>query len=603
MRRGTNRWVLVALGLALVLILGARVARAQTTEVDVEVRVAAQRLADGRTEFALQERAADGSWDDRRLPNSRFFPANTRVGRWLGSSPLTVEAQADGMQTASGGTGVTVRVAAQLLADGRMEFALQEREPDGSWGDRRLPARRFFPANPDIGRWLSSSPLTVRVPAPAAAPPASPAECSAESTATRVTNSIAAVSTGQSIGTAFYIGNSEWVTAEHVVTGETSVRLVNAAFDVTAQVVGTRADVDLAVLSASTDSTSPLQWGELPGTGAQALVLGYGSGQQSLVAGMTQGIVSERYMADGQTYIRTDAPANPGNSGGPLLDLCGNVTGVVQSKLVGEAIEGVAYALAADSVQELLPSVRTASPSGASAPPAAATPRTLTVSAFCTGDFDTAAACRASAVSGLDSNATWEIWVSGVENWGNVYYSIDGAEAVAEDDLTLSGLAPGRHTLQIIEQQTAGWTEWSAPYMFTIRAQSAPPTDRDSIVRFLRDAYDDVFGFASEISGVDRTYPSVAATVFQGIKDRAWTYFNALWDDYDLRGFGISCDLARQSIANAAGDFSNTAGWYALIYRYWPNADYFDEVGAASDSGFENLGEALTEIADCATGS
>ena len=531
MRRGTNRWVLVALGLALVLILGARVARAQTTEVDVEVRVAAQRLADGRTEFALQERAADGSWEDRRLPNSRFFPANTRVGRWLGSSPLTVEAQADGMQTASGGAGVTVRVAAQLLDDGRMEFALQEREPDGSWGDRRLPRARFFPADPDIGRWLSSSSLTVRVPTPAAAPPTSPAECSAESTAARVTNSIAAVSTGRSIGTAFYIGNSEWVTAEHVVTGETSVRLVNAAFDVTAQVVGVRADLDLAVLSASAGSVSPLEWGELPGTGAQALVLGYGSGQQSLVAGMTQGIVSERFTADGQTYIRTDAPANPGNSGGPLLDLCGNVTGVVQSKLVGEAIEGVAYALAADSIQALLPSVRAASPSGTPAPSSTATPRTLTITAFCTGDYDTAAACRASAVSGLDSDAGWEIWVTGVEDWENVYYSIDGAQAVAEDDLTLGGLAPGRHELQIIEQQTDGWTEWSEPYAFTIRGPSAPATDRASVVRFLWDAYDDVLGFSTEMNGVDRTYPSVAAAVFRDIKDRAaWAYFNAMWD-------------------------------------------------------------------------
>ena len=32
----------------------------------------------------------------------------------------------------------------QRLADGRTEFALQEREADGSWGARRLPTRRMF---------------------------------------------------------------------------------------------------------------------------------------------------------------------------------------------------------------------------------------------------------------------------------------------------------------------------------------------------------------------------------------------------------------------------------------------------------------------------
>ena len=136
---------------------------AQDATGEVEVRVAAQRLADGRTEFALQEREADGSWGTRRLPARRMFPAGARVGRWLSSSPLTVEAPSDGVLTDAESPGVEVRVAAQRLADDRMEFALQERETDGSWAARRLPQRRMFPAAPDVGRWLASSPLTVIV--------------------------------------------------------------------------------------------------------------------------------------------------------------------------------------------------------------------------------------------------------------------------------------------------------------------------------------------------------------------------------------------------------------------------------------------------------
>ena len=56
------------------------------------VRVAARRLADGRTEFALQEQDTGGFWAARRLPRSRFFPADAAVDRWLASSPLTVTA-------------------------------------------------------------------------------------------------------------------------------------------------------------------------------------------------------------------------------------------------------------------------------------------------------------------------------------------------------------------------------------------------------------------------------------------------------------------------------------------------------------------------------
>ena len=54
------------------------------------MRITAQRLADGRTEFALQEREADGGWGERLLPRGRFFPATATVGRWLSSTPLTV---------------------------------------------------------------------------------------------------------------------------------------------------------------------------------------------------------------------------------------------------------------------------------------------------------------------------------------------------------------------------------------------------------------------------------------------------------------------------------------------------------------------------------
>lgn len=53
-----------------------------------------------------------------------------------------------------------VRITARQLEDGRVEFALQQRV-DGEWGERQLPSSRFFPADAQIGRWLSSSSITV----------------------------------------------------------------------------------------------------------------------------------------------------------------------------------------------------------------------------------------------------------------------------------------------------------------------------------------------------------------------------------------------------------------------------------------------------------
>ena len=148
----------------LLAVAGADPISAQGTSGDgpaVEVRVAAQRLANGGTEFALQQRSAGAAWDERQLPRSRFFPATTAVGRWLASSPLTVSAPGAGE--------AEVRVAARLLADGRMEFAAQQRGADGEWGERLLPRARFFPANATVGRWLASTSLTVTLPAASSA--------------------------------------------------------------------------------------------------------------------------------------------------------------------------------------------------------------------------------------------------------------------------------------------------------------------------------------------------------------------------------------------------------------------------------------------------
>lgn len=102
-------------------------------------QIIARRLADGRTEFGFQTTGGE-----RALPSSRFFPADARVGRWLNSSPIAVNGVAIG------------RISAQLLADGRIEFAFT---PIGA--GRVLPRSRYFPASPLINRWLRSSAIDV----------------------------------------------------------------------------------------------------------------------------------------------------------------------------------------------------------------------------------------------------------------------------------------------------------------------------------------------------------------------------------------------------------------------------------------------------------
>ena len=58
--------------------------------------------------------------------------------------------------------GTEVRITAMRHDDGRIEFALQEREGTG-WSDRILPRARFFPATGREGRWLNSTPIRVGI--------------------------------------------------------------------------------------------------------------------------------------------------------------------------------------------------------------------------------------------------------------------------------------------------------------------------------------------------------------------------------------------------------------------------------------------------------
>jgi S1-C subfamily serine protease len=70
---------------------------------------------------------------------------------------------------------------------------------------------------------------------------------------------------------------------------------------------------------------------------------------------ITAGIISALDVtapSTGTKYYQTDAPLNPGNSGGPLFNEGGQVVGINVAKIMEHGVEGVGYAI---QVDELLP--------------------------------------------------------------------------------------------------------------------------------------------------------------------------------------------------------------------------------------------------------
>ena len=574
MTKARRRGALAAIAVVLLASTLAIAQSAHGQEGAVEVRVAAQRLADGRTEFALQERQPNGSWGERRLPSGRFFPASTRVGRWLGSSPLTIEVASDSMSTAAGDTGIEVRVAAQLLSDGRMEFALQERESGGSWGERRLPRARFFPANATIGRWLSSSALTVSLSPGSMSGAAPTGACVLAHHVDRVTTATFQVQTSSGTGTAFYIGNGEWITNHHVVDTASRATLVNGSMRVEATVAGSLPNYDLALLNARPPSSVPALAfvRSRPALASDLMVVGfpaYVSGTPSV----TRGVVSKHAppstfasyhdyflsFADDALALQHSAPQNPGNSGGPIVDDCGAVVGVsafgFEYTSHGRPVEGISFGIAAETVTAQLRNLRSSTHYVRRAvTPTAPASTTLEVAAFCNREanasFET---CSVAGARGLHSGLVW-IHVSGVRDYDNLYYSIDGGEA--REYLTLRDLGRGRHTLQVNELRTTGWTGWSAPHTFTITqagAMEIPAVCNGDWADY--DTSEQCFAAGSR--GILAENSPVVWTL--GVADWNSVVYSldggpvATWDQFTLRGLAPGFHTIQVSEQQAAG--------------------------------------------------
>ena len=180
----------------------------------------------------------------------------------------------------------------------------------------------------------------------------------------RVSEAVYQVHTNDGIGTAFYIGNDEWLTAAHVVENQTTVTLRRGSSSLTASVLGTNSDADLALLQGKGDNLSPIAFGSLSeiGPGHPVFSVGYPvyvASEPSVTSGVLSRIEPH---PDLGTVVVTDAAVSPGNSGGPLLNRCGGVIGLVVGKRVGQSIEGISYAVAESTVQQHLPLLRAASP-------------------------------------------------------------------------------------------------------------------------------------------------------------------------------------------------------------------------------------------------
>ena len=98
-----------------------------------------------------------------------------------------------------------------------------------------------------------------------------------------------------------------------------------------ATLVGVDVETDLAVLKVDVTEHIYLEFGDSDELRAGQIVLAFGAPlglQNSVTMGVVSAVGRQLSPDDRMVYIQTDAPVNPGNSGGPLINTVGQVVGI-----------------------------------------------------------------------------------------------------------------------------------------------------------------------------------------------------------------------------------------------------------------------------------
>ncbi len=129
-----------------------------------------------------------------------------------------------------------------------------------------------------------------------------------------------------------------------------------------AKVVGEDILTDLAVLKIDGEALTALPWGDSDTLEVGDFVWAAGN-PFGLERSISFGILSaknrqgltESYLND---FLQTDAAVNPGNSGGPLIDVHGDMVGL-NTAIIGQSYQGISFAIPSNVARRVFEDIRT----------------------------------------------------------------------------------------------------------------------------------------------------------------------------------------------------------------------------------------------------
>ncbi|MFQ5798411.1 MAG: S1C family serine protease [Candidatus Binatia bacterium] len=168
-------------------------------------------------------------------------------------------------------------------------------------------------------------------------------------------------------GSGVFISSEGYVTTNnHVVRGSKSLEVIlRDGRTISAELIGTDAFADLAVLKVADPPPAAAEFGNSDMLKPGETVIAIGSPLGEFQNTVTVGVVSAtgRSLLTGEAYqmedlVQTDAAINRGNSGGPLVNLAGQVIGINTlivrgAGISGDMAEGLGFAIGSNTVKAI----------------------------------------------------------------------------------------------------------------------------------------------------------------------------------------------------------------------------------------------------------
>ena len=168
-----------------------------------------------------------------------------------------------------------------------------------------------------------------------------------------------------SVGSGFIISADGYIlTNAHVIDGsETIIVGLNDRTEMEATLIGTDERSDVALIKVDAESLPTVKIGNSSTLKVGQWVLAIGSpfgfnytATQGIISGLSRSLPGGNYVP----FIQTDAAVNPGNSGGPLFNLNGEVIGInsqIYSRTGG--YQGVSFAIPIEVAMDIVSQLQT----------------------------------------------------------------------------------------------------------------------------------------------------------------------------------------------------------------------------------------------------